>query len=94
MVFICSLNLHAAVDSMVEIQGVIGNAFDKNKVQVYDTFDQTFFLPRNVFPKHVKIKPGTPFVLELDEKIYEGLAIKRSDKEIKVNISLEKKSKK
>ena len=89
-----SLNSFAGTDAMIEIQGVIGNTFDKNKVQVYDTLDQTYFLPRTVFPKGTKIAAGVPFVVEIDEKMYDKLEIKPSDKKIKVQITLENKDKK
>lgn len=83
----------AGTDSMIEIQGVIGSTFDKNSVQVYDTLDQTYFLPRTVFAKDMRIAAGVPFVVEVDEKMYDSLDIKPSDKKIKVQITLEKKDK-
>lgn len=88
-----SLKSFAGTDAMIEIQGVIGSTFDKNKVQVYDTLDQTYFLPRTVFSKDTRIAAGAPFVVEVDEKMYDSLDIKPSDKRIKVQITLETKSK-
>ncbi len=84
----------AGTDDAITIDGVIGSSFDKEKVQVYDTLDQTFFLPRKFLPKNIQMKAGTPFSIEMDEKSYDKLDIKPSDKKIKVQISLEKKTKK
>ena len=55
----------AAFDEMVFIQGQIGNAFDKSKVKAIDSYGQSFYLPKSVFPKGFKFEAGKIFNVEI-----------------------------
>ena len=70
----------AALDDMVFIQGQIGNAFDKDKVKVTDTHDQTYYLPKSVFPKNFKFEKGKIFNVEITVDQYKELDIKKTQK--------------
>ncbi len=70
----------AAFDDKVFIQGQIGNAFDKDKVKVTDTHDQTYYLPKSVFPKNFKFEKGKIFNVEITVDQYKELDIKKTQK--------------
>ena len=70
----------AAFDDKIFIQGQIGNAFDKEKVKVIDSNDQTYFLPKSVFPKNFKFEKGKMFNVEVTLDQYKELDIKKSQK--------------
>lgn len=64
---------HAHVDGNVQIIGKIGNAFDKEKVKVTDSHGQTYYVPKNLFPKDFKFKNGTAFNIEVSEEFFQTL---------------------
>ncbi len=70
----------AAFDDKVFIQGQIGNAFDKDKVKVVDSHDQTYYLPKSVFPKNFKFEKGKIFNVEITVDQYKELNIKKAQK--------------
>ena len=81
--------LFAAVDDSIFIEGVVGS-FNKQTVKVYDSLEQMYELPRSIFPKNFRFYTGAFFNLEVDEKLFDTLDIKPSDKKIKIKLSLEK----
>ncbi len=74
------LATQAAFDDKVFIQGQIGNAFDKDKVKVVDSHDQTYYLPKSVFPKNFKFEKGKIFNVEITIDQYKELDIKKAQK--------------
>ena len=68
MIFLLSFSALAGVDNEVFIQGKIGNEFDEKKVKVTDTLGQTYFLPRSVFPKAMKMKQGKSFAVHVSDE--------------------------
>ncbi len=70
----------AAFDDKIFIQGQIGNTFDKEQVKVVDSNDQTYFLPKSVFPKNFKFEKGKIFNVEVTVDQYKDLDIKKVQK--------------
>ena len=66
----------ADLDQKILIHGTIGNAFDKEKVKVTDSHQQTYFLPKSVFPQKFKFEKDQKFNIEISEDLFNSLKIK------------------
>lgn len=58
----------AAVDEHVLVRGQVANVWTKEKVKVTDQFDQTYYLPRAVFPKNFIFQSGKAFTVEITDQ--------------------------
>ena len=69
-IFLILLSVSALADTSREvfIKGKIGNDFNEKSVKVIDSFGQSYYLSRHLFPKGFKFKQGEPFALEVHEK--------------------------
>ncbi|HXH74208.1 MAG TPA: hypothetical protein VNJ08_04540 [Bacteriovoracaceae bacterium] len=74
MTFI-SLTAFAGLGEEVFIRGKIGNDFDDKKVKVIDSFGQSYYLARKLFPADFKFKQGESFAIEVSEKEVEKIKI-------------------
>lgn len=63
-----SLNVFADASRDVFIRGKIGGDFNEKRVKVIDSFGQSYYLARRLFPKDFKFKQGEPFAIEVHEK--------------------------
>ena len=66
---------NAAVDENILVRGIIGNAWTAQKVKVTDNFDQTFYLPRAVFPKKFVFQNGKNFTVEITKQQFEQIEL-------------------
>lgn len=80
LIFLCSFVTKAELDEKIYIHGQIGNAFDKEKVRVIDSHNQTYFLPKSVFPRDFKFKQGAAFNVEITIQQFKDLEIKKVNK--------------
>jgi hypothetical protein len=65
----------AAVDDHILIRGKIGNAWTAEKVKITDNFDQTYYLPRIVFPKKFIFQNGKSFTVEITNQQFDQIVI-------------------
>jgi|GEM_PF-3047958 len=73
--FLVFASVHAEIDKMVRISGKIGNVFDDSRVKVTDAHDQTYYLPRNVFPKDLRMEDGKMFSIEVDQAVLKDITL-------------------
>ena len=66
---------NAAVDENILVRGRIGNAWTAQKVKVTDNFDQTYYLPRAVFPKKFVFQTGKTFTIEITQHQLEKIEL-------------------
>lgn len=70
-----SLSVFAGVGDEVFIRGKIGNDFDDKKVKVVDSFGQSYYLGKHLFPKDFRFKQGEAFAIEVPEKEVDKIKI-------------------
>lgn len=75
LLLLLSLSAYAETSRDVFIRGKIGNEFDDKKIKVIDSLGQSYFLPKNVFPKDFKFKQGESFAIEVHEKTLDKVKI-------------------
>ncbi len=72
---VISLSAFAGLGEEVFIRGKIGNDFNDNKVNVTDSFGQSYYLAKNLFPADFKFKQGESFAIEVSEKEVDKIKI-------------------
>lgn len=77
LLIIFSVSSYADLDDKVLISGKIGNAFDKEKVKVIDSHNQTYYLPRSVFSKNFVPKQDESFSVEINVQQFKELEIEK-----------------
>lgn len=65
----------ASASKEVIIRGKIGGSFDQEKVKVVDEFGQSYYLPRKYFSKTQTFRQGSPFYVEVPEKVLRGMRV-------------------
>jgi hypothetical protein len=63
------------VFSFLCISSAMADTFDEEKVKVIDSFGQSYFLSKSVFPKDFVFKGGAPFTFEVSEEELENKKI-------------------
>lgn len=77
LLFFVFTSTFAAVEDQVIIKGKIGSVFDENRVKVTDSLNQSYFLPKRLFPKKFVFKQGNTFTLEVPEKELDAIKVKK-----------------
>jgi hypothetical protein len=80
LLILWSVTVLSGVSSDVLIRGKIGAEFDERQVKVIDSFGQSYFLPREVFPKDFVIKQGESFTLEINDEILDKVKVVKKQK--------------
>lgn len=75
LLLLLSLSAYAETGRDVFIRGKIGNEFDDKRIKVIDSLGQSYFLPKNAFPKDFKFKQGESFAIEVHEKTLDKVKI-------------------
>jgi hypothetical protein len=70
-----SLSVYSALSEEVFIRGKIGNDFNEKKVKVIDSYGQTYYLARELFPAGFKFQQGEAFAIEVNENEIDKLKI-------------------
>lgn len=77
LLFFVFSNAFASADNLVLIKGKIGSVFDGQKVKVTDSLNQSYFLPKRLFPKDFKFNQGASFTVEVPEKELDSIKVKK-----------------
>ena len=85
LILILPSMLIAAIEDAVFVEGFI-TSFDKKDAVVLDIYSQEIKIPKNIFPKNFNFRTGIPITLEINDKIYDTLEIKKVTKKINLTI--------
>ena len=66
---------NAAVDNLILVRGKVANVWTKEKVKITDHFNQTYYLPRMVFPKDFVFQSGKTFTVEITTQQLDQLEV-------------------